>query len=334
MPLRACVTHTTECAPRAPRLGNTFGSGDSWLVQSVHRTPRLSTQALPPAGPGTTGTARAEDAPAGGVWREAFRVERRGIDVPAGLAGAVASCMPLALGVAIGEEEIGVIACFGGLERRPRGSSRRPARTGGMGRRGRASLLPVGRGRDGRPGQRGGVDGRCVRDHRARRVPAHVRSERWADRIRHRRDLRDHERHFGGIARCRRARAVVWAGIARRRRPHGRRVRPRRSAAETGGDAAWKGARARGPTASPRGRRRRAAPRARPAARVDRGCDDAAIPAARSGARLLGPAERSGGAAAGGARQRRAGGATCGRHARRCGADRPADDREPARSGS
>ena len=73
------------------------------------------TQALPPAGPGTTETARAEDAPAGGVWREAFRVERPGIDVPAGLAGAVASCAPLALGVAIGEEEIGVIACFGGL---------------------------------------------------------------------------------------------------------------------------------------------------------------------------------------------------------------------------
>ena len=35
--------------------------------------------------------------------------------VAAGLAGAVACCMPLALGVAIGEEEIGVIACFGGL---------------------------------------------------------------------------------------------------------------------------------------------------------------------------------------------------------------------------
>jgi hypothetical protein len=54
-------------------------------------------------------------APAGGVWAEAFRVERRGIDVRAGLAGAVASCGPLALGVATGEPAIGVTACFGGL---------------------------------------------------------------------------------------------------------------------------------------------------------------------------------------------------------------------------
>ena len=50
-----------------------------------------------------------------GVWAEAFRVERRGIDVRAGFAGAVASCAPLALGVATGEPAIGVTACFGGL---------------------------------------------------------------------------------------------------------------------------------------------------------------------------------------------------------------------------
>jgi Fusaric acid resistance protein-like len=49
------------------------------------------------------------------VWTEAFHVERRGIDVRAGLAGAVASCAPLALGVAIGEAAIGITACFGGL---------------------------------------------------------------------------------------------------------------------------------------------------------------------------------------------------------------------------
>jgi Fusaric acid resistance protein-like len=53
--------------------------------------------------------------PAGGLWAEAFRVERRGVDPLAGLAGAVASCAPLALGVAAGEPEIGVVACFGGL---------------------------------------------------------------------------------------------------------------------------------------------------------------------------------------------------------------------------
>jgi len=53
--------------------------------------------------------------PAGAVWAEAFRVERRGIDLRAGLAGAVASCAPLALGVATGAPEIGVTACFGGL---------------------------------------------------------------------------------------------------------------------------------------------------------------------------------------------------------------------------
>ena len=51
----------------------------------------------------------------GGVWGEAFQVERRGIDPLSGLAGAAASCAPLALGIAAGEPEIGVVACFGGL---------------------------------------------------------------------------------------------------------------------------------------------------------------------------------------------------------------------------
>jgi hypothetical protein len=50
-----------------------------------------------------------------GLWAEAFRVERRGIDLRAGLAGAVASCAPLAIGIAVDEPEIGVAACFGGL---------------------------------------------------------------------------------------------------------------------------------------------------------------------------------------------------------------------------
>ena len=54
-------------------------------------------------------------APAGGLWREAFRVQRRGIDVRAGLAGGLASCGPLALGIALDEPAIGVTACFGGL---------------------------------------------------------------------------------------------------------------------------------------------------------------------------------------------------------------------------
>jgi hypothetical protein len=61
------------------------------------------------------------------VWTEAFRVERRGVDVRAGLAGAVASCTPLALGVATGEPAIGVTACFGGLNAAlavPRGTLR------------------------------------------------------------------------------------------------------------------------------------------------------------------------------------------------------------------
>jgi len=51
----------------------------------------------------------------GGVWGEAFQVERRGIDPLSGLAGAAASCAPLAVGIAVGESEIGVVACFGGL---------------------------------------------------------------------------------------------------------------------------------------------------------------------------------------------------------------------------
>jgi hypothetical protein len=49
------------------------------------------------------------------MWAEAFRVERRGIDVRAGLAGGLATCAPLTIGLAVGEPEIGVTACFGGL---------------------------------------------------------------------------------------------------------------------------------------------------------------------------------------------------------------------------
>jgi len=64
---------------------------------------------------------------AGGVWAEAFRVERRGIDVRAGLAGGLATGAPLAIGVAAGAPEIGVTACFGGLNAAlavPRGALR------------------------------------------------------------------------------------------------------------------------------------------------------------------------------------------------------------------
>jgi Fusaric acid resistance protein-like len=64
---------------------------------------------------------------AGALWGEAFRVERRGIDVRAGLAGGLATSVPLALGVATGAEEIGVTACFGGLNAAlgvPRGALR------------------------------------------------------------------------------------------------------------------------------------------------------------------------------------------------------------------
>lgn len=66
--------------------------------------------------------------PSNGLWTEAFRVERRGIDGLAGLAGGVASCLPLVLGVALDEPEIGVAACFGGLNAAlavPRGNLRK-----------------------------------------------------------------------------------------------------------------------------------------------------------------------------------------------------------------
>jgi hypothetical protein len=53
--------------------------------------------------------------PTDGLWAEAFRVEREGVDLYAGVAGAVASCAPLAIGVAVGEPEIGVTASLGGL---------------------------------------------------------------------------------------------------------------------------------------------------------------------------------------------------------------------------
>jgi hypothetical protein len=47
------------------------------------------------------------------LWTEAFSVQRKGVDLRAGLAGAIACCTPLALGVALGEEAIGVTASFG-----------------------------------------------------------------------------------------------------------------------------------------------------------------------------------------------------------------------------
>jgi hypothetical protein len=68
-----------------------------------------------------------QGAPTGGLWKEAFRVERAGIDPVAGLAGAIACCAPLAIGVAAGEPDIGVTACFGGLNAAlgvPRGALR------------------------------------------------------------------------------------------------------------------------------------------------------------------------------------------------------------------
>ncbi|HEY4281041.1 MAG TPA: FUSC family protein [Conexibacter sp.] len=57
----------------------------------------------------------AEPTPSTGLWGEAFRVERGGIDLRAGLAGGIASCAPLAVGIATGHAAIGSVACFGGL---------------------------------------------------------------------------------------------------------------------------------------------------------------------------------------------------------------------------
>jgi hypothetical protein len=61
------------------------------------------------------------------LWAEAFRVERRGIDVRPGLAGGFASCAPLALGIALDEPAIGAAGAFGGLNAAlgvPRGALR------------------------------------------------------------------------------------------------------------------------------------------------------------------------------------------------------------------
>jgi len=62
------------------------------------------------------------------VWADAFAVERRGYDLRAGLAGGLSACLPLALGIALDEQAIGVIACFGGLNAAlgvPRGGLRK-----------------------------------------------------------------------------------------------------------------------------------------------------------------------------------------------------------------
>jgi hypothetical protein len=69
-----------------------------------------------------------------GLWVEAFRVQRRGVDALAGLAGAVATCGPLALGIALDEPAIGVTASFGGLNGAlpvPRGALRERLGWGG-----------------------------------------------------------------------------------------------------------------------------------------------------------------------------------------------------------
>jgi hypothetical protein len=61
------------------------------------------------------------------LWAESFRVERAGIDLRAGTAGAIATCGPLAIGIAANEPALGVTACFGGLNAAlgvPRGALR------------------------------------------------------------------------------------------------------------------------------------------------------------------------------------------------------------------
>jgi len=62
-----------------------------------------------------------------GLWAEAFRVQRRGVDLRAGAVGAFSACAPLAIGIATGHDAIGSAACFGGLNAClavPRGSLR------------------------------------------------------------------------------------------------------------------------------------------------------------------------------------------------------------------
>jgi Fusaric acid resistance protein-like len=76
----------------------------------------------------------AQRIPAAELWAEAFRVQRQGLDLRAGLAGAVACCAPLALGIALGEATIGVTASFGGLNGAlavPRGTLRERLGWGG-----------------------------------------------------------------------------------------------------------------------------------------------------------------------------------------------------------
>ena len=59
--------------------------------------------------------------------------------------------------------------------------------------------------------QRGGVRRRGVRADQSRHLPAHLRRERWPDRLRDRRDLRDHERHRGGPLDV--GERVLWFGL-------------------------------------------------------------------------------------------------------------------------
>ena len=148
------------------------------------------------------------------VWAEAFRVERRGIDYRAGLAGGLATSAPLAIGVAVGAPEIGVIACFGGLNAAlgvPRGALRDRVGWGaGAALACCASTALATAVQDSTAASVAAASRR-----RARGVPAHVRARGRPHRLRDQRDLRDHERLPGRAAGRRRARAVVRAGLAR-----------------------------------------------------------------------------------------------------------------------
>ena len=134
-----------------------------------------------------------------------------------------------------GEPEIGVTACFGGLNAAlavPRGALRERV---GWGAGAALGCCAIGRRRHRGPGEHGRVRRRgrsrwsgwprsCARSARTGGLTGFVIGAIYVIT----------QRHPGGVARPRRARALVRARVAGRRRPHGRGLRARRPSAGGG----------------------------------------------------------------------------------------------------
>ena len=228
------------------------------------------------------------------------------MDVRAGLAGGLSTCAPLALGVATGEPEIGVTACFGGLNAAlavPRGGLRE--RVGWGSGAALASCLSV-------------AIATAVQDSVAASVVAAFAVVGLAAFMR----AFGHDGALAGFVVG--AIFVITNGLPAGTLDVGERVLWFAAGSAAGVvlmTLAYAGARSSARPEPQLGDPLLRAHALRLASIV--AGDDARLPAARPGARLLGPPHDPGRAPAGGARQRRAGRAARRRHPRRNRPDGP-----------